>query len=159
MFRTVPCLNRDDRRRLGAWAVLSLALHLAWEIAQLQLYTIAESGNLRELTYAVLHCSLGDMFIATGTYILTMYALGDSRWPSAHPWKGAAIAMTFGIAYTVYSEWYNVYQAGNWAYAPAMPRVFGVGVSPLLQWLVVPVVAIVIWNMFLRAGQAEKRQV
>ena len=44
-----------------------------------------------------------------------------------------------GIAYTAGSEWYNVYEIGAWAYSPHMPLIVGIGLAPLLQWLVVPV--------------------
>ena len=43
-----------------------------------------------------------------------------------------------GLGFTVFSEWYNVYILGAWAYQPAMPLVAGIGLTPLLQWVVVP---------------------
>jgi hypothetical protein len=52
----------------------------------------------------------------------------------------AALAVAFGVLYTVFSEWLNTEVRGSWAYAAAMPVVppFGTGLSPLAQWLVVP---------------------
>ena len=47
--------------------------------------------------------------------------------------------MIGATAFTAWSEWYNVYRAGNWAYAAGMPLILGIGVSPLLQWIVLPV--------------------
>jgi len=46
--------------------------------------------------------------------------------------------IVMGLGYTVFSEWYNVYRIGSWAYSDAMPLIFGIGLTPLLQWLVVP---------------------
>jgi hypothetical protein len=48
--------------------------------------------------------------------------------------------MLLGLVYTVFSEWLNVSVRGSWAYASAMPVVpiLGTGLSPVLQWLVVP---------------------
>jgi len=43
----------------------------------------------------------------------------------------------WGFIYTVWSEWFNTRMAGTWSYAPSMPMVFGVSVSPFLQWLLV----------------------
>lgn len=53
------------------------------------------------------------------------------------------VTVVLCLAYTVYSEWLNVTVRGSWAYAPSMPKlpVFGTGLSPFLQWLVVPVIA------------------
>jgi len=42
------------------------------------------------------------------------------------------------VSYSVFSEWLNVSVRGSWAYAGAMPKLFGLGLSPLLQRLVVP---------------------
>ncbi|MGL1834438.1 hypothetical protein ACKVEX_12605 [Rhodocyclaceae bacterium SMB388] len=50
-----------------------------------------------------------------------------------------------GVSYTAFSEWHNVHVAGSWAYVESMPTIVGIGVSPLLQWIVVPLT--VIWLM------------
>ena len=48
-----------------------------------------------------------------------------------------------------WSEWYNVYRAVNWAYTASMPMIFGIGLSPLMQWLILPPVIVA---MFRRLG-------
>jgi hypothetical protein len=53
----------------------------------------------------------------------------------------------FAVAFTVWSEWYNVYRAGNWAYVAAMPTIVGIGLSPLLQWIVVPGAMLLLWQL------------
>jgi hypothetical protein len=66
-------------------------------------------------------------------------------WPRERFWPVAILTIAFGIAYTVFSEWLNVVVRASWAYSELMPVVsmFGLrlGVSPLLQSLVVPVAA------------------
>ena len=47
---------------------------------------------------------------------------------------------TVYTVYTVYSEWRNTTVTMSWAYASAMPRLFGIGLSPVAQWMVVPAV-------------------
>src|ERR1041385_616245 len=120
-------------RRALLWAGLSLALNLAWEVAQLPLYTIARDPSIARVAYAVLHCALGDAIIAAAGFTLAGFVLGDAGWPSSRPWLGGAVAISFGLAYTAYSEWYNVYQVGAWAYSARMPLVLGIGLAPLLQ--------------------------
>jgi hypothetical protein len=51
------------------------------------------------------------------------------------------------LAYTVFSEWYNVYQVGSWAYSPRMPLIAGIGLSPLLQWLLMPVGTLMVMRL------------
>ncbi len=46
------------------------------------------------------------------------------------------------MAFTAWSEWYNVYRTGNWGYTAGMPMIFGIGLSPLWQWLILPPVLV-----------------
>ena len=145
-FSASLCLTRPALKLIAVWAALALVLNLIWEIVQLPLYTLWQSASAASLAWAVVHCTLGDGLIAVGSFILALFALQDPDWPASRPWSGGAIAIAYGLSYTAYSEWHNVYQTGAWAYSPAMPLVFGIGLAPLLQWLVVPSLAIVIWR-------------
>jgi hypothetical protein len=138
------CIAIPLLRRALLWAGLSLALNLVWEVAQLPLYTIARDPSLARIAYAVLHCTLGDAIIAAASFILAGFVFRDADWPSSRPWSGGVVAIFFGLAYTAYSEWYNVYEAGAWAYSASMPLIFGIGLAPLLQWLVVPIATLLI---------------
>jgi len=63
--------------------------------------------------------------------------LRDVAWPARRPWSGGAIVVVVGLIYAGFSEWYNVYQVHAWSYAKSMPLVFGIGLTPLLQWIAV----------------------
>ena len=141
---TLICIARPLLVRALPWAGLSLALNLVWEVAQLPLYTIARDPSVARIAYAVLHCTVGDAIIAAAGFILAGFVLQDVDWPSSRPWLGGAVAISFGLASTAYSEWYNVYDTGAWAYSASMPLVLGIGLGPLLQWLVVPVATLLI---------------
>ena len=145
------CIARPLVRRALLWAGLSLALNLVWEVAQLPLYMIAQDPSATRIAYAVLHCTVGDAIIAAASLILAGFVSQDADWPSSRPWSGGAVAILFGLAYTAYSEWYNVYETGAWAYSARMPLVFGIGLAPLLQWLVVPVATLLIVRTWDRA--------
>jgi hypothetical protein len=153
------CMARPLVRRALLWAGLSLALNLVWEVAQLPLYTIARDSSVARIAYAVLHCTLGDGIIAAAAFILAGFVLQDADWPFSRPWSGGAVAIFFGLAYTAYSEWYNVYQAGAWAYSARMPLVFGIGLAPLLQWLFLPVATLLILRAWDRTRGHKYRRV
>ena len=55
-------------------------------------------------------------------------------------------AIVLSVAYTILSEWLNVEIRRAWSYTAAMPvlPVLGTGLAPLLQWLVVPGLALAI---------------
>ncbi len=115
--------------------------HLAWEVLQLPLYTIWEEASPLAIAWAVVHCTAGDVAIAAAALGAALVAFGRSRWPAERFGAVALAAVTVGIAYTIYSEWLNTVVRQSWAYAAAMPVVppFGTGLSPLLQWIAVPV--------------------
>lgn len=126
------------------WSVpLTLVTHLAWETAQLPLYTIWHEGSTRQIALALLHCTLGDGLIAATTLVLALVLVGHADWPRRRFAEVAAAATGLGAGYTVWSEWLNVTVRGSWAYAAAMPTVppLGTGLAPLLQWLILPLSA------------------
>jgi len=55
-------------------------------------------------------------------------------------------AIVLGAGYTIFSEWLNVEIRRTWSYTAAMPVVpfIGTGLTPLLQWLIVPSLALAI---------------
>jgi len=146
------------RTYLGA----SAALNLAWEALQLPLYAIWQTGNARELAFAVAHCTLGDVLIALSTLSLGLVIAGHGEWPRRQQLLVAIVAIILGVAYTVYSEHLNVAIRQSWAYADRMPviRGFGwqIGVSPILQWMVVPTLALWIIARRQRRGQPTPPQ-
>ncbi|MDP2240774.1 MAG: hypothetical protein Q8K18_11520 [Burkholderiales bacterium] len=123
---------------LTMWILVSSAANLAWEFAQLPLYTLYADPDAGKIVRYVLHCTAGDVLIALGAYALTALALGNWSWPLRNPLRGIVLATTLGLTYTAASEWYNVYLAPAWAYSERMPLVFGIGLAPLLQWLLIP---------------------
>lgn len=141
-------------RRVAAallvWAGLSLPLHFGWEVAQLRLYTLWRDADPLHIAWAILHCTAGDVLIASATFALVSAALRGTDWPDRLPRRGLALLLIGGVAYTVFSEWFNVYRLGSWAYADAMPTLWGIGLAPILQWLLVPMLALRLYVRFYR---------
>lgn len=124
------------------WSALAFVFHLLWEIAHVRLYTIWFEADRLTLAWALLHCTLGDVLIALALFALTGLVLRDGDWPKSHPWSGSVMVVTGALAYTAWSEWVNVYRVGSWGYTQSMPVIFGIGLSPLLQWLISPPVMV-----------------
>jgi hypothetical protein len=116
--------------------------NLVWEVLQLPLFTLWRTASAAYLAFAVLHCWVGDLLIGSASLGLGIMVAGRF-WPSGGYARVATVTVVLGVAYTVFSEWLNVAVRGSWAYAPAMPRVppLGTGLSPLLQWIIVPLAA------------------
>lgn len=137
--------SRSWPQALRRYVVGSLGLHALWEVLQLPLYTIWTTGSRGERWFAVAHCTLGDMVIATVALVMALASVGKSRWPREPFGAVAGVTLVMGLGYTIYSEWLNVVVRKSWAYAASMPTVppLGTGVSPLLQWVIVP--GLVLW--------------
>ena len=128
---------------ISAYLAAAAAGHLAWEVLQLPLYAIWYTASAGAIAFAVLHCTLGDVLIASASLVLAVLALGRTRWPeNARTYvRVAGLAIGLGVAYTVISEWVNVEVLGNWTYSSNMPRLpwLGTGLAPFVQWFVVPI--------------------
>jgi hypothetical protein len=148
--RWLPALRR--------YLAITAAGHLLWEALQVPLYTIWSEGTATSIAFAVVHCTGGDLVIATASLVGALVIAGSARWPSKRFRAVALLTLAFGLAYTVYSEWLNVSVRGLWAYSPRMPRLppFGTGLSPVLQWIAVPSAAFAALRCTGRHGNADR---
>ena len=119
---------------LIGWGFL---LNGIWEFLQTPLYADHDRGTIYVL-WSRLHCTGGDILILLGAYCITSLMFRTRFWPTDKGFPAWGVFIGCGFLYTAWSEWFNTQVAGAWAYGPSMPLVFGVGVSPLLQWLLVP---------------------
>lgn len=138
----MPADLRTAALRAIEWAVCALVLNLIWEVAQLPLYAFAPAVRTSERVWYVVHCTAGDVGIALASFGVAALGTREPDWPGRRPWVGLALALVAGLAWTAYSEYQNVYVRGTWAYAEAMPTVFRIGLLPMLQWLVLPPLAL-----------------
>jgi hypothetical protein len=129
---------------LRAYLAISAGLNLLWEGAQLPLYELGSTSTIGTKAFTIVHCALGDVLIAALALVAALVVIGCSAWPVERARVVFMLAVSFGIAYTIYSEWLNTTVRQSWAYSPLMPvlPLIGTGLSPLLQWLVVPSLAL-----------------
>jgi len=139
--------DRDARRLIGLGYLPWLAgLDLAWEIAQLPLYTLWREAPASWIAFSVAHCTVGDALIGVSALFA---ALVLTRAAEPAHWRWARIAILTAVlaaTYTAFSEWLNAGLLRNWEYSKWMPvlTVDGVriGLSPLLQWILLPPLAL-----------------
>jgi hypothetical protein len=126
------------------YLLASAAGHLAWETAQLPLYTLWRTGSARDIAQALLHCALGDLSIAIVVLVIALATAGAAAWPEQLWGVVMLTVLIMGTGYTVYSEYMNTVVWQRWSYAASMPTLpwLGTGLSPLAQWMVVSGVAL-----------------
>lgn len=138
-FTSASCCWHTALRR---YLCVILAGNLVWESAQVPLYTIWWTGTWGEIVFAAVHCTGGDVLIALTSLTLALLVAGTGAWPFERYRVVATLTVLFGVAYTSFSEWLNIVVRAAWAYSDLMPVLplfgFDVGLSPLLQWILVP---------------------
>lgn len=133
----------------------TFALHFTWEMLQAPAF-MAFAGSTWQGTLRCFVAALGDVLIATGAYVVTALAFQRPVWPVRPGWMLPALTwIAVGVIATVAIERWAL-AGGRWAYGPEMPVVFGTGLLPLLQWLIVPaltlaVVQQMVWRNHFRA--------
>ena len=130
-------------------------LNGVWEFLHSPLYMDHDSGWFYVLWTRV-HCTVGDVLILLFTFWGTSLLFGYRGWIERFEFRPMTVFTISGLSYTIYSEWYNVYVRKSWSYTDSMPEVFGIGLTPIFQWIVIPpLVGVIIWYLF---GQ-NKREV
>lgn len=124
---------------------ITASLNLVWETLQLPLYTLWRESTPSAIAFAVLHCTIGDMIIATLSLATALILVGTPKWPLELFRPVALLAITLGVSYTVFSEWNNTVVKSAWSYSSLMPTLWGIGLSPLGQWFIIP--AFVFWYL------------
>jgi hypothetical protein len=124
------------RRYLIAIAVLNLI----WEFAQMPLYELWRTGSSSEIAFAAVHCTGGDVLIALSSLVLALLLVGHSTWPANGAARVLVVTLLIGFSYTAFSEWLNIEIRQAWAYSDLMPVIplLNMGLSPALQWIIVP---------------------
>ena len=121
--------------------LITFALHFAWEMAQHNLYLLMRSMPFWRATAFCARATAGDLVITTIAFSAAAMS-GGRRWALLRRrLSPTLIFLTVGIVITVGME-INAVSTGRWAYDERMPQIFGIGLSPLLQWIVVPLLCI-----------------
>jgi hypothetical protein len=121
--------------RLLIWA---LPLETLWEFAQFPLYTLWNESGWGYRLFSLAHCTGGDLLILFLSYELIALLTRNRRWFAGRVHVTGPLFTLTGLLYTIHSELTQAGPAGAWEYTAQMPIVpwLGIGVAPLLQWLV-----------------------
>ncbi len=138
--RFVPWAWHPALRRYLAVTALG---HLAWEGAQMPLYTLWRTGTPGQVAWAVVHCMAGDVLIAAAALAGSLLLFGSADWPQSGFRQVTASTVTLGLAAAVVIERLAI-AWGAWSYSGAMPVLPGlsVGLAPVAQWVVIPCLAL-----------------
>lgn len=120
--------------RLAVWG---FGLNALWEAGQSPLYTDSDR-SWGYLVRSRLHCTAGDVLILLAAFWVVSLLFRTRSWAVRGGFAAAAVFAGLGFAYTGWSEIHNTQIVRTWAYSPEMPQIGGIGLAPLLQWLLIP---------------------
>ena len=128
-------------------AVFALLLNFPWEILQVPLFVGMASAPYADAIMGCIQATLGDVLITLLGYGAVALATKNRRWLLAPSGGQVAAFIGVGLSITVLIEWLatNGRWVKSWAYSTSMPLLpgTGIGLTPLLQWIVVPL--LVLW--------------
>lgn len=95
-------------------------------------------------TVRCFQAALADVILASGAYVVTGLVFRRPMWLVQHAdWLAPAVTwIVLGLGATIGLEHWAI-ESGRWRYGPDMPTLFGTGVLPLLQWLIVPAITLI----------------
>lgn len=125
-----------------ALALFSLLVNFAWEVLVPPFYALHAAAPHSITVLACLRSSFGDAGITIGSYA-AVAAIGTRRWINTATRRMIAGYLACGIGATIALEYVSVYRLSRWTYSSIMPTIGGIGVVPLVQWLVLPMV--ILW--------------
>jgi hypothetical protein len=128
-------------------AVFALLLNYPWEFLQAPVFDRMADASHWQATIACSLATVGDAVIMLVAYWVVSAYYGDRGWIIVPRTAQIALFVAVGATVTVAIErlvlegqWIH-----EWRYSPSMPVLpgIGVGLSPVLQWLLLP--PLVIW--------------
>ena len=134
-------------KRWIGFAAFVLVLNFAWEMSQASWF-----ANMREMPFwrATRVCfiaAVGDLIIAAIAFGLAALIARRAAWPlGPRAPLSTIVFILVGFVIVVAYEWAAL-KVGRWRYAETMPLLFGIGVLPLAQWLVLPIVEVLLFRM------------
>ena len=127
--------------------IFAFLLNYPWEFLQMPLFQGTSGATHWDGVKLCSRAAAGDAFIMLIAYWSIAIAMSD-RWWIRRPRPRRIIAfVAVGIALTIAIEHFALRSespAWGWKYAETMPTVpvLGVGLTPLLQWIFLPLLAI-----------------
>ena len=121
-----------------------LILNLIWEFLHFPLYS-----NLTGISKIplLLIASIGDLFLISLIFLIASYKNKTLNWIKVPDYSDYLLIILLGSFISILIEVINL-NLGSWAYREAMPVIFGIGLSPLVQLSVTSILSLFIFLKF-----------
>lgn len=140
-------------------AGFSFLLHFVWEFLQVPTYAgMAEMAHWEGIKLCT-SATIGDVGFALTAFWTASLVARTRHWMGNLAALPVLAFLGTGIALTVGFEFYYTQITQRWTYSDLMPLVppFGTGLSPLLQWLVLPPAVLWMSGRYLAGNPARSK--
>jgi len=130
--------------------VFSFLLHFVWEFLQAPTYTGMADMRHWDGIKLCTSATFGDVGFALTAYWVTSVMARSRQWILVPERWQVLLFLGVGIGLTIGFEYYYTNISLRWTYSELMPLVppFGTGLSPLLQWIAVPLMVLFLTRRF-----------
>ena len=120
-------------------------LHFVWEMLQVPWFTGMLEASHGSVVWLCVRATLGDVLILLAAFWTGSAVVRERGWLVTTRRVPAVVTVATGLVITVIFEWLATGALGRWNYADSMPLVpvVGIGLTPFLQWLLLP--PIILW--------------
>ncbi|PWG64517.1 hypothetical protein DEM34_04095 [Spiribacter halobius] len=126
-------------------ALFAFLLNYPWEFLQVPFFRDMPTANHWDAIVFCTRAAGGDALIALAGFWIVALVWKTRGWILRPRFAHVAVFVLVGVLTTVAFEWHATVVAERWTYASNMPviPVIGTGLSPVLQWVVLP--PLVVW--------------
>lgn len=114
----------------------SFILNFVWELFQSSFFEFQYWFG--SFVLCMLYCASVDVLITGGLFAAVALLYREWRWFLKPTKMQIATLLFISVMFNGFVEYINVYVTKDWAYSQSMPVFFGIGLLPLLQWVVIP---------------------
>jgi hypothetical protein len=133
-------------RRFAALALWMFMLNFTWEMAQARFYSSMAGLSFWSATWLCTRAAAADVALLALFFVIAALVARDAAWPLHLTLRATATFFVACLLSTVGIERWAI-ATGRWSYGDDMPLIFGVGALPLLQWILIPGVAVLSYRI------------
>jgi len=138
-----------------AWSATVFALHFVWEMVQASWFASMQALPFWTATALCFRAAGGDLALTVVAFAIAGLVARSASWPlRARVAPAGAAFLLVGLAITIGYEMYAL-ETGRWRYDERMPTILGIGLTPLLQWTILPLLEIGLFRMIWRQGSRD----
>lgn len=127
-------------------ALIALILNTIWEFSHYSLYI--DLSGIPKYPHLII-ASFTDMLIIQGILAIVSLKNKNFKWIKSPSKSDYLLVVFIGLVAAIFIELINL-NLGRWTYAVAMPTIFKIGVSPLIQLALTGIISLIIPNYILK---------